>query len=102
MTDIDKITAVITSVVTCRKIYLFGSYAYGKPDAGSDFDFYVILPDDSERRLDVRRAINRKLISESISLPVDILANYESEFEKLRELPTLERKIAREGVLLYG
>ncbi|MDR1051627.1 MAG: nucleotidyltransferase domain-containing protein [Deltaproteobacteria bacterium] len=37
------------SAVDCDKIYLFGSYAYGEPTEDSDLDFYVVVPNDSER-----------------------------------------------------
>jgi predicted nucleotidyltransferase len=33
----------------CEKIILFGSYAYGTPRDGSDYDVFVVLKDDSEK-----------------------------------------------------
>jgi predicted nucleotidyltransferase len=33
----------------CEKIILFGSYAYGIPNEKSDYDFFVILKDGTEK-----------------------------------------------------
>ncbi|MDR1963318.1 MAG: nucleotidyltransferase domain-containing protein [Planctomycetaceae bacterium] len=93
----------ILSCVEVEQIILFGSYAYGTPREDSDYDFYVILPDDSP--LGRSEAINliRNHISEATKyrVSVDILANYKNRYEELNTLPTLERKIKREGVVVY-
>jgi len=34
-------------------------------------------------------------------IPVDVLANYKSNFERRSEQPTIERIIAQKGVVLY-
>jgi predicted nucleotidyltransferase len=33
----------------CEKIILFGSYVHGTPKEGSDYDFYIVLKDSSEK-----------------------------------------------------
>jgi predicted nucleotidyltransferase len=100
--EIKAITDVIKETVDCEKIYLFGSYAYGKPNEDSDFDFYVVLPDDSGQPLEILQSIYRKLgRTDNIVTPVDILANHTSRFEARKILPTMERQVAREGALLY-
>ena len=33
------------------RVYLFGSFAVGKNNANSDYDFYVIMPDDTPNNL---------------------------------------------------
>ncbi|MDD4591431.1 MAG: nucleotidyltransferase domain-containing protein [Parabacteroides sp.] len=40
------ICSTINQTVNADKIYLFGSYAYGKPHEDSDFDLYAVIPDD--------------------------------------------------------
>ncbi|MDR3196443.1 MAG: nucleotidyltransferase domain-containing protein [Planctomycetaceae bacterium] len=99
--EVQEVVMVIKNTVNCEKIYLFGSYAYGHPNDTSDFDIYVVLPDDSIRPLEVRRRIYKKLLTNQINKPVDILACYARDFKSLSELPSLERKIVREGVLVY-
>ena len=54
MTDSQKselmeLTNCIVSTVPALKVYLFGSFAYGHPDEESDFDLYVIIPDEIYR-----------------------------------------------------
>jgi predicted nucleotidyltransferase len=86
---------------TCEKIILFGSHAYGTPHKGSDYDFFVVLEDDSEKPNLVLQKIYRNLARTPMLAPVDVLANYKSRFEWHSAQPTIERKIANEGVVLY-
>jgi predicted nucleotidyltransferase len=85
----------------CEKIILFGSYAYGNPHANSDFDFFVILKDDTEKPILVLQKIYRSLAKKPMPIPVDVLANYKSRFEWRSSQPTIERRIAKDGVVLY-
>ena len=98
--EIIKIRDIIVNAVPAVKIYLFGSYAYGKPDNDSDYDFYIVLPNDSMRPIDAignaymaMRGMKRK--------PADILAGTEETFERRSKQITLERTISQDGVLLY-
>lgn len=95
------ITQAIKAAVPAERIYLFGSYAYGTPHKHSDYDFFIVMPDDGVHPLDAARTVRRVLARIGKRTPVDILANYCSRFDDLARLPTLERKIAQEGVLLY-
>jgi predicted nucleotidyltransferase len=86
---------------TCEKIILFGSYAYGTPHKDSDYDFFVVLKDDSEKPILALQKIYRSLAKRPMLTPVDVLANYKSRFEWRSTQPTIERRIASEGVILY-
>ena len=86
---------------TCEKIILFGSYAYGTSRKDSDYDFFVVLRDGSEKPILVLQKIYRNLARKPMVTPVDVLANYKSRFEWRSKQPTIERKIARDGVILY-
>jgi predicted nucleotidyltransferase len=99
--EIMKIADKIKATVECEKIYLFGSFAYGTPSEDSDYDFYVIIPDNSIKPLEAMKQISRELAKTEIAMSVDILASYASSFEKRSDQPTLERKVAREGVVLF-
>jgi predicted nucleotidyltransferase len=101
----DDILAIKDSILTtvgknCEKIYLFGSYAYGTPREDSDYDFFVVLKDGTENPLLVLDDIYRNLCGPNYK-PTDILANYKSKFEWRSTQPTMERKITRDGVMLY-
>jgi len=99
--DILSIKDKILASVNCRKIILFGSYAYGTPRPDSDYDFYVVLDDDAENPIRVTQKINRTLAQSRMPIPVDVLANYRTRFEERSKLLTMEHKIAAEGVVLY-
>jgi predicted nucleotidyltransferase len=100
--EIQQITELIKQAVPVERIYLFGSYAYGEPNEQSDYDFFVVIPDGNMRPLDAMRSIRRASLQMDRIVPMDFLADYKSNFEQRRKLNTLERKIDREGVLLYG
>ncbi|GBR75547.1 DNA polymerase beta domain-containing protein [Candidatus Termititenax persephonae] len=100
--QIDLIKNIIVATLPVEQIYLFGSYAYGKPHQDSDLDFYVVLDDKVELRnidaaIKIRKAIDRKK-----EMPADILTSKQSVFRQRQAAPTLERQVAREGILLYG
>lgn len=98
--DILSIKDKILASVNCRKIILFGSYAYGTPRPNSDYDFFVILEDDAENPIRAMQKIYRNL-GDTNMIPVDVLADHQDRFEQRSKLPTLERKISADGLVLY-
>jgi len=101
----DDIIAIKDSILntvgdTCQKIYLFGSHAYGNPNKDSDYDFFVVLDDDTEKPILVLEKIY-EYMCDTKYVPVDVLANYKSRFEWRSTQPTIERTIANKGVVLY-
>ena len=99
--EIMEIMNAIVEAIPAETIYLFGSYARGTPNKNSDYDFYVVIPDGSMRPLDAAQKARRSLARINRRTPVDILADYRSSFEDRRKFNTLERRIAREGVVLF-
>jgi len=98
--DLDSICQIIDETVDIEKIYLFGSYAYGTPNKDSDYDLYVVIPDGTIRPIDAIKKIRRALFPIQTT-PLDIIVCHASTFCQRQEYASLERKIAREGVLLY-
>jgi predicted nucleotidyltransferase len=101
----DEIIAIKNNILStigdkCEKIFLFGSYAYGPPNKDSDYDFYVVLRDGMENPILVLQKIY-EFMCDTNYIPVDVLANYKSRFEWRSTQPTIERTIARQGVVLY-
>lgn len=85
-----------------KEVILFGSHAYGKATKESDVDLCVITDLKNKRKLDLMREIRRELV-DLISSPLDILVYNEDEFMvRARLKNTLEYKIMREGIKLYG
>jgi predicted nucleotidyltransferase len=102
----DEIIAIKESILQtvgedCEKIILFGSYAYGLPREGSDYDVFVVLKDGTEKPILVLQNIYGGLAQNPNYKAVDVLANYKSRFELRSKLPTIERTIAQKGLVLY-
>ena len=100
--ELDKLKELIINAIPVEQIYLFGSYAYGKPHKYSDLDLYVVLKDEVAMRdldagLQISMAIARKK-----SMPVDIIAKKKRDFLNRLEDITLERIVNRDGILIYG
>ena len=100
--ELDKLKELIINAVPVEQIYLFGSYAYGTPHKDSDLDLYVVLKDDLPMRdldagLQIRFAIARKK-----DMPVDIIAKNKRDFVSRINGKTLERKVNRDGIRIYG
>jgi predicted nucleotidyltransferase len=83
----------------CR-IYLFGSYAYGTPEPGSDLDIAVILSNVESK---VSESIRIAQLLSDIDVPKDIVVCSKDDFDFYRgEAGSIFRTIAEKGVLLNG
>ena len=101
-TELDKLKEIITKTLPIDQIYLFGSYAYGNPHKDSDIDLYIVLKDEVEmREIDASIEI-MSAICDVKTMPVDIFTTKKSRYLWLKNGPTMERKIAREGIKIYG
>ena len=99
--EIYKIIDAIVNAVPTEEIYLFGSYAYGTPHQDSDYDFYVVFPEDGMRPADALTEIGMAVAAIQ-TRSVDLLGGRRSNFEKRRHLfGGLERTIAMKGLKLY-
>jgi len=100
--QINLLADIISKKYKSEKIYLFGSNAYGKPQIGSDIDFCVVMYLGNKRKLELSREI-RSEISSYLNTPIDILLYDVHEFKERSLNPTtLEYKILKDGMLLYG
>ena len=61
-----------------EKIILFGSYAYGEPDTGSDIDICIVRKQESSK-LKLKREIRKKL--QDIIIAKDILVPSKEEYD---------------------
>ncbi|MGL4942509.1 MAG: nucleotidyltransferase domain-containing protein [Thermoguttaceae bacterium] len=100
--ELTAIRDAILAVVSAEKIYLFGSHARGDQRPDSDYDIYIVLPDDGISEAEATEQVYSSLIERTEYLrPVDIVANYVSRFAQRKTRPTIERVIVNEGVVLY-
>jgi predicted nucleotidyltransferase len=83
-----------------KKVYLFGSYAYGNPNKDSDIDICIVFTDDTDiSETYMRFAV--PLFDKGI-VPVDKLVYHESEFNTKKEKKGIVNTIITKGRLLYG
>ena len=99
--ELDLIKEAILQSVPAEAIYLFGSYVYGTPNGGSDFDIYVVVPDDTEDLSELYGDI-QGLLRKKTLFPLDLLIGRSRVFKRRKNGPTLEGVIARKGELIYG
>ncbi|MDR1328033.1 MAG: nucleotidyltransferase domain-containing protein [Oscillospiraceae bacterium] len=100
--EIQNITDVISKAIPAKKIYLFGSHAYGTPLRDSDYDIYVIIPENVMRPIEAMQKAQRALYSLGDIPPVDVVAATQSKFDIMKNrVSTVERDVAQKGVLLY-
>ncbi|MDR2729799.1 MAG: nucleotidyltransferase domain-containing protein [Treponema sp.] len=100
--NLDEISQIIAETVPVESIYLFGSYAYGTPNKDSDLDLYVVFKDELPmREIEALTAI-RIAIDAVKKKSVDLLGLKQNRFHDRKLYATLERKIVREGIKLYG
>ena len=98
--ELSDICRIIDATVDTEKIHLFGSHAYGTPNQDSDYDLCVIIPDHSMRPAEAVKEIRRALFPVQ-TVPLDVIVYRSGSFRQRAEQASLERKIAREGVLLH-
>ena len=98
--EIRMLHGKIVDAVPVEKLYLFGSYANGTSNENSDYDLYVVIPNDGLRPIEAVQSIYRSFRGMKRK-PMDILACTIDTFERRSKQLTLERTIASEGVLLY-
>ena len=86
---------------TIKKIYLFGSYAYGKPTKKSDIDLCVIIGNNFfESKTDINLKIALSLFDNKI-IPADVLVYTEKQFYNTTNPNSVENTIINKGKLLY-
>lgn len=92
---------ILTKKFKVKQVFLFGSHAYGRPDAGNDLDLCIILDLEGRRKIEWIRDIRRAL-TDAVSLPLDILVFGQEEFDLRANLSsTLEPQILTQGKKLY-
>jgi len=98
--DLASIILNSTDKDVIQKIYLFGSYAYGKPKKGSDLDICVVL-DNVENQLDININISKALFYKNI-LNYDLLVYKEKQFYGSDNCKSIENTIINKGRVLYA
>jgi len=102
-TEINEIVTSILSSVPALEIYLFGSFAKGNEREDSDYDFYVIIPDDiGMRELEADFAIRMGLIGKQ-KRSIDMIVGKQSKFNRRKDyFYSIENEVKETGVKLHG
>ena len=98
--DLTGICRILDDTADAEQIYLFGSHAYGTPNSDSDYDLCVVIPDGTLRPADAIKKIRKALFTIQ-DTPMDVVVYHSSSFLERQSGACLERRIAREGVLLH-
>jgi predicted nucleotidyltransferase len=96
---IQAVVARIAARFQPEKIILFGSYAYGTPQPGSDVDLLVVMETELAPRLQ-RRQISEFLSPKPFSMDL-IIRTPENLAWRLEEGDFFLREIVRRGTILY-
>ena len=102
-TEINEIVNGILSSVPVSEIYLFGSFAKGTEREDSDYDFYVIIPDDSGMREAEADFAIRQGLRGKRKRRIDMLVGKQSKFNRRKDyFYSIENEVKETGVKLYG
>lgn len=97
--QIKKIVNKIARKYNPEKIILFGSYAWGKPDADSDVDLFIIKKTKNTRKL--AREIDGSIFPRPF--PIDILVYSSQQVENRKNMGDFFIKdILSKGRVLYA
>src|SRR5688572_9764124 len=75
-TIVNKLVEAYSPIV----IYIFGSYAWGKPSEDSDLDLLVVVNESEEKPH--RRAVKGLIYLKDLGISKDLIVSTKKEFEK--------------------
>lgn len=100
--NIEDITYCFVEQLSPLKVFLFGSFADGSYTDQSDYDFYIVVNDQTNTQ--ETRKMARKAIRYVQKRPVDIVVGTSSRFEKYGtsdDTLFIEGEVFKKGRLLY-
>ncbi|MCL4459881.1 MAG: nucleotidyltransferase domain-containing protein [Chloroflexi bacterium] len=98
LADIQRVVQQIVERFHPQKVFLFGSYAYGKPTPDSDVDLLVMMETllrNVEQAVEIRKAVD-------FPFPTDLLVRTPQQIaERLAVGDVFLREVLTKGVVLY-
>ena len=110
MINIDQIISNITETLKnegVEKIILFGSFAYGQPEEGSDLDIIIVttdnyIPATNHEKMELHHKYNLLIRKFRKLIPIDMLVYTRSMYYKLQVSGSLfSNEINQKGKILY-
>ena len=96
---LQQIVARVIATAQPSRIILFGSYARGETDLGSDLDLMVVLPTADDKYSEMIRL--HKAVG-NVDVGVDMLVYSDAEYERRSQVPgTVLYWARKEGRQLY-
>lgn len=90
----------IVAAADPEAVILFGSQARGEADAESDWDVFVLLPDDVPPGRFT--PVTLGAVVDGLGIPIDVIPCTRSDYETRRQRKaTLSHAVARDGIALY-
>lgn len=97
---LNEMTSRLVAEFDPDQVILFGSHAWGVPNADSDVDLFVIVPDSLDRPL--KRMQRALACLEGLNVAKDVLVKTRYEIEKYRDVyASLESQVLEKGKTLY-
>ena len=98
---LERLVERLVSVYHPHAIYLFGSRASGHPRVDSDYDLYVVVPDDTP--LEALSLVGAYEAIRPLRIAADVIPCRKSIFEKRKHaVGTMAYTVWTEGVRVYG
>lgn len=96
-----EVTQRLVAEFEPEQVILFGSHAWGTPDADSDIDLLVITTESQERP--AQRAARAYRSLRGLMVPTDIMVKTRAEVDRYRHVrASLENEAIEHGKVLYG
>jgi predicted nucleotidyltransferase len=100
---VDKVKERLIKLYNPVEIYLFGSYAWGKPDEESDLDLLIIVESCDPKDRYTAMAAGHKALLDLRNLGKDILILTKKEFDELSHDHTrMFYRIKHKGKKIYA
>jgi predicted nucleotidyltransferase len=95
----ETIKTRLNTVYKPLSLYIFGSYAWGKPTKDSDIDLVVVVQSSDQKPY--KRAIKGIRALRGLGIAKDILVYTQEEFNTLsQDISSLLYKVEKEGIRL--
>lgn len=98
---IEEVKNRLINVYQPEKIYLFGSYAWGKPDEESDLDLLVVIQ-TSDEKSHKRTIVGRQALWD-LNIAKDLMVYTQAEFDaRVTDPASLVYKVEHNGKVIYA
>lgn len=100
---LEEITKRLVEELRPRRIYLFGSHAWGVPDEDSDVDLLLVVDPGSVAGSRRETALRARRALRGMGIAKDILIRIPAEMEERgRAAASIERLVLDRGRLMYA